>query len=386
MGKQPRSNATRSSAAAEAAAEAVRQDDGRLLRHTLLIGGVIIGALLIWRLSHVLLLLFGAILAAMLLRAVAQPFRRFARLPSQLAVLAALVSLLALTALGVWAFGREISAQISDLVGRLPAAWEAARGQLANLPFGPELVQRLDDLIERAAAGGAAGQEEGARQTGSMAADLLPSGVVANVGAFAGMIGGAITEMVLVIVAGVFLALSPGSYRDGVVRLFEKRSPDAARIVGKTIDVAGQGLSRWLLGQLAAMVCIGVVTGLGAWAIGLPSPLALGMIAGVLEFVTLLGPILATIPALLLAATIGPEMILWTLLLYLVIQQVEGNVIVPLVQRRLVSLPPVLSLFALLIFGGLFGPLGLLLATPLAVLVFVIVKSVYLDEPIHGAS
>lgn len=379
-------------AAAVAAAvseEADRRDDGRMLRHTLVIGAVIVGALLVWRLSHVLLLLFGAILVAMLLRAVADPFRRFVRLPTPLAVLAALFSLLALVALGGWAFGREVASQLSDLVERLPGAWDALRTQLASLPFGAEVAQRIDDLIAQATSAGAPAEEGADASASAPSLDfnsgLIPSGAVANLGAVAGMIGSAVTELVLVVVAGVFLALSPHSYRDGVVRLFEKRSPEAARVVGKAFDVAGKGLSRWLLGQLAAMVCIGVVTGLGAWAIGLPSPIALGMIAGVLEFVTLLGPILATIPALLLAATMGPQMILWTLLLYLVIQQVEGNVIVPLVQKRLVSLPPVISLFALLIFGGLFGPLGLMLATPLAVVVFVIVKGVYLEEPISRA-
>ncbi|MFN3537149.1 MAG: AI-2E family transporter, partial [Brevundimonas sp.] len=214
------------------------------------------------------------------------------------------------------------------------------------------------------------------------AAGLLTGGMFANVGAFAGLVASVIAELMLVIFAGLFLALNPQSYKAGFVRLFRKRSARTADTVGKAFDVSGTGLRRWLLGQLAAMVAVGVVTGLGAWAIGLPSPLALGMIAGVMEFVPIVGPIVATIPALLLAATMGPEMILWTLLLYLVIQQIEGNLIMPLVQKRMVSLPPVIALFSILIFAALFGPLGVLLATPLAVVVFVLIKGVYLDEPI----
>ncbi|MFN3536257.1 MAG: AI-2E family transporter, partial [Brevundimonas sp.] len=146
MGKQPRSRATTDTTAASADQ---RADDGRLLRQTLLIAAVIVAALLIWQLSHILLLVFGAILVAIVLRTVAEPFERFARLPPRLAVLAALVSLLILMALGGWAFGREISSQTSDFTDRLPEAWQAARGQLASLPFGAEVVERIDSLIDQ---------------------------------------------------------------------------------------------------------------------------------------------------------------------------------------------------------------------------------------------
>jgi len=377
-----------------------RANDGRLLRQTVLVAGVVVAALLVWQLSHILLLVFGAILLALILSTAAEPFERYARLPPRLAVLAALVSIIALMTLGGWIFGREISSQVSDLADRLPEAWEAARGQLAALPFGPEVVERLDGFIERVSQGGGgdAGQPQPDAGEGAPgvapappAADgsLLSGEVFSNVGAFAGLVASVLGEVLLVFFAGIFLALNPQSYRAGVVRLFEKRSDSLADIVGKAFDVAGKGLRRWLLGQLAAMAAIGVITGLGAWAIGLPSPLALGMIAGALEFVPIIGPVVATIPALLLAATMGPEMMLWTLLLYIAIQQVEGNLVMPLVQKRMVSLPPVIALFSILIFAALFGPLGVLLATPLAVLVFVLIKGVYLDEPINekdGAS
>jgi len=381
------------SAAKPARISEQRADDGRLLRQTVLVAGVVVAALLVWQLSHILLLVFGAILLALILSTAAEPFERYAKLPPRLAVLAALVSIIALMTLGGWIFGREISSQVSDLAARLPEAWEAARGQLASLPFGPEVVERLDGFIERVSQGGGADAPAPQADSGDGAPGVAPAPPVAdsgllsgevfsNVGAFAGLVASVLGELILVIFAGVFLALNPRSYRAGVVRLFEKRSAATADIVGKAFDVAGTGLRRWLLGQLAAMAAIGVITGLGAWAIGLPSPLALGMIAGALEFVPIVGPVVATIPALLLAATMGPEMMLWTLLLYVAIQQVEGNLIMPLVQKRMVSLPPVISLFSILIFAALFGPLGVMLATPLAVLGFVLIKGVYLDEPI----
>ncbi|MFQ3595886.1 MAG: AI-2E family transporter, partial [Sphingomonadaceae bacterium] len=122
------------------------------------------------------------------------------------------------------------------------------------------------------------------------------------------------------------------------------------------------------------------LTGLGLWLIGVPSALTLGLLAGLLEFVPFVGPIVAAIPALLLAGAQGTETFLWTLGLYLLIQQAEGNIIQPLVQRAAVKIPPVLLLFAILVAAPLFGPVGILLAAPLAVLVFTLVKHLYVRE------
>ena len=126
------------------------------------------------------------------------------------------------------------------------------------------------------------------------------------------------------------------------------------------------------------MVLVGLLTGIGLAIIGVPSAIGLGLIAGLFEFVPVFGPILAAVPALLMALSEGGTTALWTLLLFIVIQQLEGNVIQPLIQRRAVDLPPVLLLFSILVFGILFGALGVILAAPLAVLAFVFVKELYM--------
>jgi predicted PurR-regulated permease PerM len=138
--------------------------------------------------------------------------------------------------------------------------------------------------------------------------------------------------------------------------------------------------AQWLRGQLVAMLAVGALTGLGAALIGLPSALALGLLAGLLEFVPIVGPIFAAIPALLLAATLGWSEVLWTLALFIVIQQIEGNMLMPAIMQKAVELPPAVTLFAVLAFGLLFGPLGVLLATPLAVVLMVLVQHLYLRD------
>lgn len=128
------------------------------------------------------------------------------------------------------------------------------------------------------------------------------------------------------------------------------------------------------------MVAVGALTALGLWLIGLPAPLALGLLAGLLEFVPYVGPILAALPGVLIAASLGPETMLYALLVYVVVQQVESNAIVPLVARQVLSLPPALAIFSVVALGLVFGPLGLVFAAPLTVLLVVAIGKLYVRE------
>jgi predicted PurR-regulated permease PerM len=153
-----------------------------------------------------------------------------------------------------------------------------------------------------------------------------------------------------------------------------------------------RALRLWLKGQAIAMVVVGLLTGLGLWALGMPSALTLGLLAGVLEFIPFAGPIIAAVPAILLALAVSPELALWVTLLYVAIQQFEGNLLTPLVQQYAVDLPGAVLLFSLIGFGTLFGTLGVILAAPLAVVTMVLVKRLYVIEtldtptPIPGES
>lgn len=123
------------------------------------------------------------------------------------------------------------------------------------------------------------------------------------------------------------------------------------------------------------MCVIGVLAGLGTWLIGLPVPSARGMFVGVTEFILIDGPILGASPALQLAATQGTSTFLCTLGHFVAIQQLESNVITPIIERRMVRIPPALILFA--VFGLLFGALGVIIGAPLTVLLYVLVKKLY---------
>lgn len=130
------------------------------------------------------------------------------------------------------------------------------------------------------------------------------------------------------------------------------------------------------------MAFIGLITGLAMFALGMPSALALGVLAAVLEFVPFLGAVSAALPAAIIAlASENPYTFAWVLLAYLTIQQLEGNVLSPLIQQWAVRLPPALGLFALLVGGTLFGPLGVLLATPATVVIIAFVEEFHAGRP-----
>ena len=178
------------------------------------------------------------------------------------------------------------------------------------------------------------------------------------------------------IVAGIYIAISPGVYRDGLVMLFPRRG----RRDSRHHRCCWGGASLWLRAQLLAMIIVGILIAMGLALVGVPSPLALGLIAGVAEFVPIVGPVIGAIPALLLASTQDWHTIVWTLAVFVVVQQIESNLIMPLVAGRAVAVPPAVGLFAVVAIGVLFGPLGLLLGYPLAIVIDVAVRKLYVRE------
>jgi predicted PurR-regulated permease PerM len=256
--------------------------------------------------------------------------------------------------LAAWLSGAELRAQVAELVDRLPEAWRGFEESLGAAELGERLLGRAQDAAP--------------------AAGSVLSGLAGVLTAFAS----GLADLLLIVFGGLYLAAQPGLYRRGALLLLPAGG-SRERLAG-TLDASAAALRLWLLGQLIAMVAIFLLTWLGLWALGVPSALALALLAGLAEFVPVLGPIVAAVPALLIALTEGWQLALWTLLLYVAIQQLESNLLMPLVQRQTVALPPALTLFAVVAFGLLFGPLGVLLATPLAVVVFVAVKKLWVRD------
>jgi Predicted permease len=127
------------------------------------------------------------------------------------------------------------------------------------------------------------------------------------------------------------------------------------------------------------MVAIGIMTSAGLWFLGVPLFATLGLIAALCNFVPYIGAIGGSIPAIIVALSQSPQTALWVALLFIAVQTLEGNLISPLISRRTVDLPPVLTLFSQTVLGTLFGPLGLVLATPITAATLLLVRMVYVE-------
>lgn len=329
-----------------------RDGDLIFLRRLLLAILVLSVAWLFWQLRFVVVLAFGATLFAIVLDSIAQSLRHRLAVPERLSLTSALLLIVAGIAGMLTSFGTEIADQALEIRRALPASLEQGRQMAASLG--------IATWLERWAAEFRSG-----------------SGISANFGSILMSVGDGLTNVIILLVGAVFLASKPQLYRTGFIKLVPKAArPNAAT----ALDDCDRALRLWLKGRLMAMVMVGFLTTVGLWFIGVPSYLALGLLATLLEFVPFFGPIVAAIPAILLALLISPEHALLVVGLFLVLQQVEGNLITPLVQQHAVELPPALLLFALLAFGLLFGLIGVLLAEPLTVAIFVLVKRLYVRE------
>jgi predicted PurR-regulated permease PerM len=200
---------------------------------------------------------------------------------------------------------------------------------------------------------------------------------MSSVFAWGATLVGAATGLLLVIVGGVYFALDPARYRTGFIKLVPPRLQPH---VAGALDEASEKLGLWLTAQFIAMLLVGVLTGASLYLIGLPSALALALIAGFAEFIPIAGPILAAIPALMIAAAVSWEMVFWVLGVIVVIQQVENNIIMPLLVGRSVDIAPGVALFAIVAIGMVFGPLGLLFGFPLTVVIDALVRRLYVHD------
>jgi predicted PurR-regulated permease PerM len=247
-----------------------------------------------------------------------------------------------------------LAAQLQELAGRLPQSMTELQALARTLPFGDQIAGRLQDFSDLTAQFG---------------------GLAGKIGGYAVSVAGALTNLVLVLFLAIFIAVAPGRTRDGFALLFPRGPRES---IVEALNASGSGLRLWVRGMSVDMLAVGLMTGLGAWLIGLPSPFALGAIAALANIVPFVGPVASIVPGLLVALPQGGNLWLWTLLMYTVVQQVEGNLIYPFIQKRAVELPPVLTLAGVLVFGVLFGPLGVVLAAPLLVVIFTLVKVLYL--------
>lgn len=348
-------------AAATSAASAERYSQISPFVHRVLIAVgiasiIVLMLLVLWAVVYVLLLAFAGILLAVFLRALTDGVRRISGFSDSWSFGIVLVGLIAVISASVWFLFPQVASQVDELRTTLPQALRELTEELRQYEWGQAL---LEDVLE--------------------SDRLVPSrpSVAAGAATVLSQATTIIGGVFIVLFIGLYVAASPRMYYEGFVRLVPPHRRQRAR---EMLGAVNHVLKWWLIGRAISMVFVGACIAAGLWALGVPLFLALGIVAAFLDFVPNIGPVIAAAPAILLALVDSPTTAIYVTLLYLAVQSAEGYIVTPLIQQKTVSLPPAITVVAQVLFFVLLGPLGLLLASPLAAAVMVIVKGLYVHD------
>jgi predicted PurR-regulated permease PerM len=303
--------------------------------------GLTLGVILIWILAQPLLLILGGIVFASMLDGGTRLLGRV--LPIGRGWRLAIVSLLAVAFIvgTAWLTGVQMRAQasaftatITDQANRI-LTWAGTHG------FTPGEI-KVDQLSQQLMGG----------------LGRLTSAVSTAIGA--------ITSLVMIMVIGIFIAVEPRLYERGIGWMLPLRTRDSFY---RTSSRMGFTLRRLMAGRLVGMAVEGVGTWLLLWAGGVPMAALLGLLTGILAFLPNIGAIISGVLIVLVGFSAGVDSGLWAIAVYVIVQVVDGYLIVPYVARKTVDLAPATVLGAQLLFGALFGILGLALADPIVAMV-----------------
>lgn len=327
-------------------------DLGRVASITMVVLAILGVAWLLLELASFLLLIFAALVLAAVFDVITSAICRLTGLGRGLSLGIAVLALLAVLA-GVFAlFGTQLARELDTIRETIPPAVAQVEALLDRAGLGEQIEAALDQ--------GNADVTKLATQAGGYA--LTATGWIANI--------------LLILIGAIFIAADPSIYRRGLLLMVPRRAEET---LGTALDDAARGLRGWMLGQAASSGTVALFTGAGLTLLGVPAAAGLGLIAGLLDVIPMVGPIIAAIPAILLAFTVSPTTALWTILLFVLVQQLQSYVLLPMIQKHAVDIPPALLLFALVGFGLLFGFIGVLLAAPLTVVAFVMVRRIYVQ-------
>ncbi|MFW7381383.1 MAG: AI-2E family transporter [Oligoflexus sp.] len=319
--------------------------------------GIVLLLLLLWYASAVFLITFFSILFTIAFRTLINFVAEKCHCSDRISFYIVLPTLIILATFASWWLSSDIIEQIRELAKRLPEAINSFINWLGKSQFGDEIIDQAQEwdqvLKERSAS-----LLSGARGILSTAVGFLSAIVV-------------ITFMTL------FMSFNPDLYIRGIISLSPVKYESRTKEI---LDRLGQGIQWWLLGKLLSMTVIAVLSGIGLTIIGINLALALAIIAGTFAFIPYFGPLLSFLPAVLLALAESPTKALYVTALYAFIQFIEGNLLTPIIEKKTVHLPPALTLFAQVQFGLLFGFLGVVLASPLALVLIILVKSIYIED------
>lgn len=303
-----------------------------------------------------MLLVFSAVLLAVFFRGLAGLVKKVVNVKQNYALLIGIAGLILLSVILVFLLGPSVSSAFADLEEDIPDAISSLEERIYEYSWGEDLVNDIEKAVTEYT------RDEDFRKRVT--------------GIFSSMIS-ILSGVLVVLVIGLYAAFSPGEYSRGFVKLFPKNK---RKRVSEILDKLENALLWWMVGQFSAMAVVGIMITTGLLLLNVPLAIPLGLLAAMLSFIPNLGPILAIVPAVAMGFIDSPQKALYVALLYIGVQLVESYAITPQIQRKAVSISPALLLTVQLMIGVLLGIFGLILATPLMVVVIVIIQTVYVQD------
>jgi predicted PurR-regulated permease PerM len=333
------------------AAATQARDPVRAIAHILRATVIILGlCALLWILSSAFIVIFLSVILAVLLRGLGRALHDYTRLNITAAVLLVFFLLvLALCGFGYWV-GPRLTSEGQQL-------WNEVSGRLGNISslFGIH--------------GGAGAIFNVAQGHSAVVTAMIRTVASSTIGFLAAIF--------VIVATGVYFAIAPELYINGVAHLTPLWYQNRARAILIEMGLAMRG---WMLGQLIDMAVVGVIVGVGLSLVGAPLAGVLALVAGVLTFIPYFGAIISAIPAIIVALTVGVNEVIWVIAVFAVAHVVEGYAVSPFVQRRTVHLPPALTLLSFVVLVAMFNIFGVLIATPLMAALMVGITRVYVED------
>ena len=338
------------------ASSVVGRHEKRWLRTDLILLVVATGVLF-WIAGDVLLLVFAGLLMAVGLDGASCALAKHSPLSRLWSLALVLVLTLASLVLMAMYMATPFLEQLDDMWERTTDFIDAVIDRLGDFGWAQQFVQ------------GDNGNAEQLEEAAGTAVGHVANAALTILGAFA--------SLLVLLAITLFVAFNPQLYRGGLLKLFPH--PHRQRM-DRALSAIAHALRWWFLGQLASMLLLGVTVSVGLLVIGVELWLGLGVLTALLTFIPFLGPLIAGVFIVIVGFAEGTQVGLIVLVFYLIVQNVEGNFVVPMIQHRAVHLAPALMISVQILMGVLFGALGLILAAPLTVVAMVAVNKLYVED------
>lgn len=313
---------------------------------------VVVVLLLFKALFNIMLLVLAGVLMAIYFLGCANLLNKYLHLPSKLAVVFSVLLNLVLVVGFLWFVGARLQQQISQLSDTLPSTIDNAKHWMKQYPGGDKVLNYLNSSGDS-------------------------SKTISIVKRFFSSSFGILSDGYIILLMGLFFTASPLIYKHGVIKIL----PSSAKNKGEEVlQGIHKLLKNWIKGQLFGFMFIGGLTGIGLWIIGMPLILTLALVAGLMNFIPNFGPLIALVPAVLLALMQGTTTALIVVGIYTGIQIIQTAVTQPLIQQKMVSVPPALLIFGQVAMGLLGGFWGVLLATPVLVILMTLIDKLYIQK------